>query len=97
MISQNPILLYFREPLIYFSMSRVAVQTGKIATRTAQVVAGTTMPSRRRGHVGIDQRFPKPRREIPIWPQPACKPIAPHTLHAVESSLFHINFYTIEQ
>jgi hypothetical protein len=33
-------------PLIYSSMSRVAGQIGKIATRTAQVVAGTTMPSR---------------------------------------------------
>ena len=36
------------EPLIYSSMSRVASQIGKIATRTAQVVAGTTMPSRTR-------------------------------------------------
>ena len=93
-----------KEPLIYSSMSRVAGQIRKIATRTAQVVAGTLTPSRtdtrapdltatrmgrglagelprcvscqgerpltashalhfippsrRRGHVGIDQRFP---------------------------------------
>ncbi len=73
-----------KEPLIYSFMSRVAGQIGKIATRTAQVVAGTLTPSRtdtrapdlaataslmtrntlsfippgrRRGHVGIDQRF----------------------------------------
>ena len=37
-----------KEPLIRSSMSRVADQIGKIATRTAQVVAGTTMPSRAR-------------------------------------------------
>ncbi len=37
-----------KEALIYSSMSRVAGQIGKIATRTAQVVAGTTMPSRAR-------------------------------------------------
>ena len=37
-----------KEPLIYSSMSRVAGQIGKIATRVAQVVAGTTMPSRTR-------------------------------------------------
>ena len=36
----------YREPLIYSSMGRVADQIGKIATRTAQVVAGRTMPSR---------------------------------------------------
>ena len=36
------------EPLIYSSMSRVAGQIGRIATRAAQVVAGTTMPSRTR-------------------------------------------------
>jgi hypothetical protein len=36
----------YREALIYSSMSRVASQIGKIATRTAQVVAGTTKPSR---------------------------------------------------
>ena len=34
------------EPLIYSSMSRVAGQIGKIATRAAQVVAGTLTPSR---------------------------------------------------
>ena len=37
-----------KEALIYSSMNRVAGQIGKIATRTAQVVAGTTMPSRTR-------------------------------------------------
>ena len=47
-----------KEALIYSSMNRVASQIGKIATRTAQVVAGTTMPGHRPGHVGIDQRFP---------------------------------------
>ena len=35
-----------REPLIYSSMNRIAGQIGKIATRTAQVVAGTLTPSR---------------------------------------------------
>ena len=39
---------WLREALIYSSMSRVAGQIGKIATRTAQVVAGTTMSSRTR-------------------------------------------------
>ena len=34
------------EALIYSSMNRVAGQIGKIATRTAQVVAGTLTPSR---------------------------------------------------
>ena len=46
-----------REAPIYSSISHVADQIGKIATRTAQVVAGTTMPGRCRDHVGIDQRF----------------------------------------
>ena len=36
----------YREPLVYSSMSRVAGQSGKIATRTVQVVAGTLTPSR---------------------------------------------------
>ncbi len=35
-----------KEPLIYSSMSRIAGQIGKIATRTAQVVAGTLTPGR---------------------------------------------------
>ncbi len=35
-----------KEPLIDSSMSRIAGQIGKIATRTAQVVAETLTPSR---------------------------------------------------
>ena len=47
-ISQFEEILRLKEALIYSSMSRVAGQIGEIATRTAQVVAGTTMPSRTR-------------------------------------------------
>ena len=50
--------LITKEPLINSSVSRVAGQIGKIVTRTAQVVAGTTMPGRRRDHVGINQWLP---------------------------------------
>ena len=41
-----PNLSLTKEALIYSSMNRVASQIGKIATRTAQVVAGTLTPSR---------------------------------------------------
>ena len=42
----NNVINTIKEALIYSSMSSKAGQIGKIATRTAQVVAGTLTPSR---------------------------------------------------